>query len=127
MTAALRRAAGLLKRELADRVDARLQADGLRGFDVTYLSKIERERVEPPSTAALLALAAELGVDGPSLVARGGHVPAELAAMLAASPAARAFVAAAHELGLDDDDWAMLTDLVLAVKARREGSGDPGW
>lgn len=50
----LRGAIGMTQRELAQKVSANLRNCEQRGFDLTYLSKIEKERFAPPSTPAIL-------------------------------------------------------------------------
>src|SRR5213594_2416665 len=56
----LRKAKNLTQRELAERVAARLKEEDRRGFDFTYLSKIENDKMPPPSTIAIMQLAKEL-------------------------------------------------------------------
>ena len=53
----------LTQRDLAERVAARLREGDRRGFDFTYLSKIENDRLPPPSAVAIIALAEELCMD----------------------------------------------------------------
>jgi transcriptional regulator with XRE-family HTH domain len=106
----LRKAAGLDQRELARRVDARLLAAGGRGFDVTYLSKIENGRVEPPSAEAVRALAEELQVDPDSLLAYAGKVPPEVGRTLRESAGARLFYRSIRNTKLTDDEWAALVE-----------------
>ena len=53
----LRKAKNLTQRELAERVASRLKEEDRRGFDVTYLSKIENDKMPPPSTIAIMQLA----------------------------------------------------------------------
>lgn len=53
----LRKASGLTQRDLAERVSGHLRKDDGRGFDFTYLSKIEKEKQPPPSTPAIRQLA----------------------------------------------------------------------
>ena len=52
--------------ELADRV----------GIDVTYLSKIENDRVAPPAQSVILRLAESLACSGEALVLLADKVPA---------------------------------------------------
>jgi transcriptional regulator with XRE-family HTH domain len=60
---------------LADRVAKRLKEDDRGGFDLTYLSKIENDRLVP-SAAVILALAAELNGNSDELLALAGKAPA---------------------------------------------------
>lgn len=102
---ALRRDAKLSQRELADRVARRLKS----GFDFTYLSKIENDRVEhPPSASALVALAAELEANSDELLALAGKAPPDVGEMLKRSEGARLFFRSALDAGLSEEDWRKL-------------------
>ena len=68
----LRKQRRLTQRQLAERVAARLKEKDRRGFDFTYLSKIENDRLPPPSVAAIMDLAAELDTDSDELLALAG-------------------------------------------------------
>ena len=63
-------------RQVADRV----------GIKPTYLSKIERGELPPPSEAAILRLASELALDGDVMLAMAGKVSAELRAIICERP-----------------------------------------
>ena len=110
----LRKAKRLDQRELATRVDAQIRAEGGRGFDFTYLSKIENDRVDPPSEAVLRHLAAELDAEYDEILTLSGRVPSDLGKTLQKSPAARTFYRSAQSLNLSEDDW-----LALAEELRR--------
>ncbi|MBI3818851.1 MAG: helix-turn-helix transcriptional regulator [Planctomycetes bacterium] len=107
---ALRLAKILTQRELADQVGRRLKDEDRRGFDVTYLSKIENGRVLPPSVAAILQLAAVLEINSDELLALAGKVPPDVGEALKKSPGARAFYRSAANLGLSEKDWYGLLD-----------------
>jgi transcriptional regulator with XRE-family HTH domain len=115
----LRRAQQLTQRELAARVHARLQAEERRGFDVTYLSKIENDRLPPPSSAAIVALAAELEADADDLLALAGKVPPELGQTLRESEGARLFYRSARALRLTDEEWKRLAEELQRRKGRQ--------
>src|SRR5712692_4228261 len=116
---ALRKAKGIDQRELARWVDARIQASGGRGFDVTYLSKIENDRVEPPSADAVRALASELGADSDDLLALAGKVPPELGKTMLGSPGARRFFRSVQDTGLTEAEWAELDARLRELKGKR--------
>jgi transcriptional regulator with XRE-family HTH domain len=99
---ALRLEAKLSQRDLAGRLAKRL-----KGFDFTYLSKIENDRLVP-SASALLALAAELNGDSDELLALAGKAPADVGDMLQKSEGARMFFRSAMSSGLSEDDWKKL-------------------
>jgi transcriptional regulator with XRE-family HTH domain len=102
------------QRELADRVAAQLKEG--RGFDVTYLSKIENDRLPPPSVAAILQLARELEADGDELLALAGKAPPDLGQALKESEGARIFYRSALEMGLTEEDWQHLLDYLRREK-----------
>lgn len=108
----LRRAAGLDQQTLAERVETKVR----RGFSPSYLSKIENDRIGPPSIEALEVLAAELGADPFLLTALAGQVPPALERLLVASPAARAFTLEALQLELGEADWAHLIRILEGAK-----------
>jgi|SRR5215813_7286350 len=113
----LRKAKGLTQRELAERVAAGLKEEDRRGFDFTYLSKIENDRLPPPSTAAILQLAKELEADSDELLALAGKAPADIGETLKKSRAARMFYRSAANLHLSENDWRAL----LEELKRRKG------
>ncbi len=130
----LRKARKLDQRTLAQRVEATLRSRGQRGFDVTYLSKIENDRVPAPSNATITALAEELGADVYELIALAGKVPPVLGETLRASQGARMFYRTAIDLRLTEEDWQhllrearrrKLSPPLLLGEGRGEGC-DPG-
>ena len=105
---ALRQAKGLTQMKVAAAVDARLAADGRRGFDMTYLSKIEKGRMPPPSTLAIVHLAAVLETPSDELLALAEKAPLDLGELLSTNPAARRFYRRAVDLDLQEEEWATL-------------------
>jgi transcriptional regulator with XRE-family HTH domain len=99
---ALRLEAKLSQRDLADRLAKRL-----KGFDFTYLSKIENDRLVP-SASAILALAAELKGNSDELLALAGKAPADVGDMLQRSQGARMFFRSAMSTQLSEEDWKKL-------------------
>ena len=104
----LRKAKNLTQRELAERVAAALKAEDRRGFDFTYLSKIENDRMSPPSMPAILQLAKELEADSDELAALAGKPPADMGQELKKSEGARTFYRSAVDIGLTEEDWQKL-------------------
>ncbi|HLJ91413.1 MAG TPA: helix-turn-helix transcriptional regulator [Candidatus Angelobacter sp.] len=116
----LRLAAKLSQRELAGRVAKRLKEDDRRGFDFTYLSKIENNRLGfTPSVPALLALAEELNGDSDELIALAGKVPQDVGELLQKSEPARMFFRSALSSGLSDDEWRKLIEDLQAKKKKK--------
>ncbi len=112
---ALRLEAKLSQRDLADRVAKRPKKDDRGGFDFTYLSKIENNRLVP-SAAVILALTAELNGDSDELLALAGKAPADVGDMLKQSEGARMFFRSAMSKQLTEDDWKKLLKDIPANK-----------
>jgi transcriptional regulator with XRE-family HTH domain len=116
---ALRKAKNLTQRELAERVASRLREEDRRGFDVTYLSKIENGKLRPPSTMAIMQLAKELDTDSDELLALAGKAPIDLGQTLKESEAARLFYRSTQNLNLSEDDWKAMTVILERMMQRR--------
>ena len=114
----LRKARKLTQRELAERVAAGLHEEG-RGFDVTYLSKIENGHMPPPSTAAILQLAEVLEDDSDGLLALAGKAPPDLGQTLKESEGARIFYRSAIDMGLSEKDWQALLESLRKQKKKK--------
>lgn len=116
---ALRKTKNLTQRELAERVASRLREEDRRGFDVTYLSKIENDKLPPPSTMAIMQLAKELDAESDDLLALAGKAPLDLGRTLKESEAARLFYRSTQKLNLNDDDWKTMTVILEQLMQRR--------
>jgi len=114
----LRKDNHLTQQELAERVAARLKEDDRRGFDVTYLSKIENDRLPPPSAAAILQLAKELEADSDELLALGNKAPPDIGEALKHSEGARMFYRSAVNSRLSEKDWKVLLEDLKRRKAK---------
>lgn len=114
---ALRLEARLSQRDLADRVAKRLKEDDRGGFDFTYLSKIENDRLVP-SAAVILALAAELMGDSDEMLALAGKAPADVGDMLKKSEGARMFFRSALSTRLTEEDWKKLLQEIQPKKKK---------
>jgi transcriptional regulator with XRE-family HTH domain len=104
-----RKAKQLSQREFADLVAARLKEQDRRGFDFSYLSKIENGHLVP-SAAALVAIAEELEDSPDELLALAEKAPQDLGKKLVDSPNARLFYRSALDMNLSEDDWEKLLD-----------------
>ena len=111
----------LTQRELAERVATRLREEDGRGFDFTYLSKIENDRLPPPSAAAIIALAEELGADQDDLLALGDKAPADLGQAMKKSEGARTFFRSAVNENLSEEEWLKLLE---SLKRMKKGRGE---
>ena len=112
---ALRLEAKLSQRDLAERVAKRLKEDDRGGFDFTYLSKIENDRLVP-SAAVILALAAELSGNSDELLALDGKAPVDVGEMLKKSVGARVFFRSALSTRLSEEDWKKLLQQIPKEK-----------
>lgn len=56
------------------------------GVQPSYLSKVEREEVAPPSETTIVKLAKELGLDPDALLAMAGKVSSDLQAAIRTRP-----------------------------------------
>lgn len=101
----------LTQRELADRVQDRLKgADNAKGFAFSYLSKIESDKLPPPSMPVTLHIAATLGLNPDELdelLDLAGRPPVGLGEKLAQKPKARQFFRAAIDR-LTEEEWGSL-------------------
>lgn len=101
---ALRLEKQLSQRELAGKVAQRLKEQDGRGFNFTYLSKIENDRMPPPSQQAILVLAEVLEADSDELLALAGKAPADLGRELQ-NEKARLFFRSAVDRNLTPEQW----------------------
>jgi|SRR5581483_10843183 len=108
----------LSQRDLANRVAARLKEQDGRGFDFSYLSKIENGHLVP-SVAALVAIAEELGDDVDELLALAEKAPLDLGQKLRDSPNARLFYRSAVDLNLSEAEWKKLLDDLKSRKGQK--------
>lgn len=115
----LRKSKNLTQRELAERVALRLKEEDRRGFDVTYLSKIENDKLPPPSTMAIMQLARELDANSDELLALAGKAPIDLGQSLKESAGARLFYRSAQNIQLSDDDWKILHGILQVLKEQK--------
>jgi len=115
----LRKARNLTQRELAERVSCGLREEDRRGFDVTYLSKIENDKLPPPSTMAIMYLAKALDANSDELLALAGKAPEDLGQTLKESEAARLFYRSAQNLNLSDDDWQAMLKYLMRRRTKK--------
>jgi HTH-type transcriptional regulator, competence development regulator len=108
----LRKAASLMQRELAERI----------GVDVTYISKMENDRLEhPPSLRIIQDLARVLEADELELMSLTDRVPT-LIAPLVQNPAAVQFFRHAATAGTTAEEWEELLDHLKRQQSTRDDS-----
>ena len=87
------------------------------GIDVTYLSKVENARMEPPAEETIRRLAAALEVEPTELLLLARKVPSDLNPIITRSTIVPRFLRAARNL--TDDEWQALIDTVEAGEVGR--------
>jgi transcriptional regulator with XRE-family HTH domain len=80
------------------------------GIDVTYLSKLENARLEPPAEETIRRLAAALQVEPTELLLLAHKVPSDLKPIITASTMVPRFLRAARNL--TDEEWQALIEAV---------------
>ena len=103
---------GQLLKEL--RFEARLTQKEVAAaayIDVTYLSKLENDRLEPPAEGTILNLAGALDTDPDNLLLAARKVPKDVREIITSSRHVPAFLRAARDL--TDKQWAVLFEMVL--------------
>jgi transcriptional regulator with XRE-family HTH domain len=101
------------------RVERRLNQKDLAaaaGIDVTYLSKLENGRLDPPAEETIRRLAAALEFEPTELLLLAHKVPSDLKPIITASPMVPRFLRAARNL--TDEEWQAL---IAAVEAGEIG------
>lgn len=111
---ALRLEQQLSQRELAEKVAEKLKQQDGRGFDFTYLSKIENNRMPPPSQRAILVLAEVLHADSDELLALAGKAPADVGEQLK-NEKARVFFRSAVDQNLTPEQWDQLIEQLKRI------------
>jgi HTH-type transcriptional regulator, competence development regulator len=97
------------------RIERRLNQKELAagaGIDVTYLSKLENSRLEPPAEETIRRLAAVLEVEPTELLLLARKVPSDLKSIIIASPMVPRFLRAARNL--TDEEWQRLIEVIEA-------------
>jgi transcriptional regulator with XRE-family HTH domain len=95
----LRRSKGISQRDLAEKV----------GVDFSYISKIENDRLSPPSADTIVKICDALEASPDSLLALSGKIPSGLRDTIGSSPAAIQFIRSAQSMGLTEAEWGKLT------------------
>jgi transcriptional regulator with XRE-family HTH domain len=106
----LRVSIGMTQRELAEVVAKRVEkSEGGRGFDFTYLSKIENDKMKP-SALVINQLAEVLKTDLDELMILAGRLPEDFESTLSSSSGARAFFRSVRDKSLTEEQWKNLLD-----------------
>lgn len=95
----LRRSKSVTQRDLAARV----------GVDFSYISKLENNRLPPPSADTVVKICEALASPSDYLLSMTGKMPTPVREMVGNSTAAQQFLQQAHNLDLSDEEWGKLT------------------
>lgn len=82
------------------------------GVDTSYISKLENDRVDPPSDVLMSRLSSVLGVSKGYLMARSGKIPPKLQLILRDNPTAMSFFQEAVNANMDERDWKHLLQIL---------------
>lgn len=106
----LRRTKGISQRQLAATV----------GIDFSYVSKLENDRLSPPSADTIVRICDALSVPISSLLCYAGKVPSQLKRMVGESPNALEFLREARSMNLSEAEWGLLMRYLKRLrKAKR--------
>lgn len=106
----LRLKKGLTQRKLAEQI----------GIDYGYLSKIESEKLPPPSDTVIVKLAEALNADKDELFILAKKVPTDLTEMIAHHPPIVAVLRRAK--GLTEEDWRRVNEYIKRLERKRKSS-----
>lgn len=104
----LRRSSGVSQRELAEKVEV----------DFSYISKMENDRMPPPSADTIVRICEVLEIPPDELLSLSGKMPTQVKEMVSSSSAALQFMRQAQEMKLTEEEWEKLT---LRLKRLRSG------
>jgi len=93
-----RRKTGISQRELAKKI----------GVDFSYISKLENDRLPPPSAETIVAICGVLEIPPETLLAGAGKLPGDIQKAIGESKAAQEFLRDAKQLDLSDDEWSQM-------------------
>lgn len=101
-----RQTAGVTQRALAQSV----------GVDVSYISKLENDRMPPPAADTIVRMARALKASPDGLLTMSGKIPTTVSQMLGSKPAALRFFREAADLAITDREWERLTQLLIQLR-----------
>ncbi|MGI8586986.1 MAG: helix-turn-helix domain-containing protein [Chloroflexia bacterium] len=93
------------------------------GLDVSYISKLENDRLAPPAAQTIVAFCTALAIDCDELLAATGKVPKRVQQAIGTSPAAQSFLREAAGLQLTDAEWRVLRHALQHLRPVPTGPG----
>lgn len=103
----LRRLKDVSQRELAEKV----------GVDFSYISKVENDRLPPPSADTIVKICEVLGIQPDELLVLTGKMPTQVKEMVSSSSAALQFMRQAQAMRLSDEEWEKLTQRLKRLRS----------
>jgi HTH-type transcriptional regulator, competence development regulator len=94
----LRRNKNISQRELADKVSV----------DFSYISKLENDRLAPPSAETIIRISNVLEIPSEVLLSHSGKVSDEMKGTISSSPEALMFMNEAKNMNLQAQEWQQL-------------------
>jgi transcriptional regulator with XRE-family HTH domain len=95
-----RRLAGIVQRDLASRI----------GVDFSYISKLENDRIPPPSADTIVAICEALNMEPEELLALTGKIPSAIQKSIGESKPAQEFLRESNLMDLTDEEWEMMKE-----------------
>ncbi len=108
-----RRLAGMSQRKLAEAV----------GVDFSYVSKVENDRLPPPSADTILRIAKATGSPPEDLLAAARKIPDAVGKEVVREPAAQTFLRMASSMKLSGSEWEEMVGKLRTLRERDEESG----
>lgn len=94
----IRRETGISQRELAERV----------GVDFSYISKIENDRLPPPSADTIVKICEVLNISNETLLAYSKKISTGMKEEILSNPQAIRFLNELTEMKLSNNEWDLL-------------------
>lgn len=101
-----RRSSNISQRDLAIKV----------GVDYTYISKVENDRIPPPSAETIEKIAVVLGIPSADLLAHAKKIPTDVRETLQGNPDAIKFISEATNMNLSNEEWGLLTETLKHLR-----------
>ncbi|MGD2034374.1 MAG: helix-turn-helix transcriptional regulator [Bacteroidales bacterium] len=102
----LRRSRSVSQRYLAEKV----------GVDFSYISKIENDRLPPPSADTIEKISSVLEIPNEILLSYSGKVSQGIKALITSKPEVVKFLNEVKQLNLTSSDWENLTTHLKSLK-----------
>jgi transcriptional regulator with XRE-family HTH domain len=103
----IRRLKGISQRELANKV----------GVDFSYISKVENDRLPPPSSETIEKICEALGVPLEDLLVLARKPPTGMMEIMSSSSSALKFFRDAKSMRLDEKEWRKLAEHLKKLRS----------